>query len=161
LVATERAVDLPPARAVQLMVGRALSALYPDIDAPRGEVVLQVEGVARSGVFGPVSFEGRAGEILGFGGLVGSGRNATARVLFGVDQPTAGTIRIAGERVSLASPHDAMRAGVAYVSEDRIGQSLVMDFAILTNASLPVIGRATRVGLVRRTLELALVRPHL
>ena len=86
----------------------------------------------------------RAGEILGFGGLVGSGRTEIARVLFGVDQPTAGTILIDGGPVAFASAGDAMARGIAYVSEDRIGQSLVMDFSILANASLPVIDKADR-----------------
>jgi rhamnose transport system ATP-binding protein len=78
-----------------------------------------------------------------------------------VDQRTGGTICLAEKPVSLRSPADAMRAGIAYVSEDRIGQSLVMDFGILTNASLPIVGRATYLGLIQSGRELALVRPHL
>ena len=78
-----------------------------------------------------------------------------------MDQRTGGTICLGENPVSLRSPADAMRAGIAYVSEDRIGQSLIMDFGILTNASLPIIGRATYLGLVQSGRELALVRPHL
>jgi rhamnose transport system ATP-binding protein len=161
LVASTPIAQMPRSRAVQLMVGRPLSDMYPPLDAKIGQVILQVEELRRSGVFEKVSFTLRAGEILGFGGLVGSGRTEIARVLFGVDQPTSGTIRIRDQSVSLSSPADAMKAGIAYVSEDRIGQSLLMDFGILTNASLPVIDQATQLGLVQKRRELALVKPHL
>ena len=92
---------------------------------------------------------------------MGSGRTEIARVLFGIDQPSAGCIRLDGEDVRFADPAAAMRAGFAYLSEDRLGQSLVLDFSILANASLPVIGKATVAGLVVRRHERALVEPHL
>jgi rhamnose transport system ATP-binding protein len=161
LVAATPVDRMPWDRAVQLMVGRPLSDLYPPLDAKRGQQVLQVDGLTRSGVFEQISFTLEAGEILGFGGLVGSGRTEIARVLFGVDRSTSGTIRIANKPVSFRSPADAMKAGIAYVSEDRIGQSLIMDFGILANASLPVINQATSLGLVQSRKELDLVKPHL
>ena len=161
LVAVTPADQMPRNWAVQLMVGRPLSDMYPALDSAFGKAVLKVDGLTRSGTFREVSFILRAGEILGFGGLVGSGRTEIARVLFGVDRSTSGTIWIADAQVLPRSPADAMRAGIAYVSEDRIGQSLIMDFGILTNASLPVIDRATLLGLVRKQRELSLVKPHL
>jgi rhamnose transport system ATP-binding protein len=161
LVAITPVDRMPRDRAVQLMVGRPLSDLYPQLDSKRGQPVLEVCGLTRSGVFKEISFTLKAGEILGFGGLVGSGRTEIARVLFGVDQPSGGTMRIANRPVSFQSPADAMKAGIAYVSEDRIGQSLIMDFGILANASLPVINQATSLGLVRSRKELGLVKPHL
>ena len=82
-------------------------------------------------------------------------------MLFGIDQPSAGRIRLDGEEVSFADPAAAMRAGIVYVSEDRLGQSLVMEFSILANASLPVIGKTTLAGLVMRRREIAVVEPHL
>jgi rhamnose transport system ATP-binding protein len=161
LVAVTQTDQMPRNRAVQLMVGRSLSDMYPVLDSEFAGAILKVDGLTRAGAFQEVSFTLRAGEILGFGGLVGSGRTEIARVLFGVDQPTAGTISIANREVSFRSPADAMKAGIAYVSEDRMGQSLIMDFGILTNASLPVIEQATRLGLVQSQKELALVKPHL
>jgi ABC-type sugar transport system ATPase subunit/ribose/xylose/arabinose/galactoside ABC-type transport system permease subunit len=161
LVAVTPVDKMPRDRAVQLMVGRPLSDLYPQLDAKRGQPVLEVDGLTRAGVFREVSFTLEAGEILGFGGLVGSGRTEIARVLFGVDRPTGGTIRIANTPVSFRSPAEAMKAGIAYVSEDRIGQSLIMDFAILANASLPVISQATLLSLVQNRKELGLVKPQL
>ena len=161
VMATQPAGELDRDRAVQLMVGRKLSAVYPTWRADLGATVLEVEGLSRDGAFADVSFAVRAGEVLGLGGLVGSGRTEIARVLFGIDQPTAGRVKIAGLPVSFADPSAAMAAGVAYVSEDRLGQSLILDFPILANASLPVVGSATMAGLVMRRQELALVEPHL
>ena len=161
LVATAPIDEMPRDRAVRLMVGRSLSRMYPKRRARPGAVVLAATRLAREGAFAELSVQVPAGEILGFAGLVGSGRTEIARVLFGVDQPTAGTIALDGHAVTFASPRDAMAAGIAYVSEDRIGQSLVMDFSILANASLPVIDRATVAGLIRPARELGLVRGHL
>lgn len=153
--------EMPRDRAIQLMVGRPLADLYPKRSNTLGEVVLAVEGLSRGTIFENVSFAVRAGEILGFGGLVGSGRTEIARVLFGIDQPTAGRILLDGKPASFATPKDALKAGIAYVSEDRMGQSLVMDFAILANAVLAVVDRAAPFGFLERARELALVQPHL
>jgi rhamnose transport system ATP-binding protein len=147
--------------AVQMMVGRPLSAIYPQWRSSPGPVVLEAAGLSRGDAFADISFTVRAGEVVGLGGLVGSGRTEVARALFGIDRPTAGEISLAGEPATFSDPSDAVARGVAYVSEDRLGQSLVMDFPILTNASLPTIARATFAGLVRRRSELALVEPHL
>ncbi len=161
LIATAPMEELPRDRAVALMVGRSLGDMYPRRDAQPGNLVLEVAGLGLEGSFEGASFAVRAGEILGFAGLVGSGRTEIARVLFGVDKPTAGSLRLHGNEVAFESPSDAMAHGIAYVSEDRIGQSLVMDFSILSNASLPVIDRATEAGLIRPARELGLVSSHL
>ncbi len=161
LVATECAADLSRDRAIQLMVGRPLDGLYPRHHKKPGDVVLTVSNLGNGEAFQNVSFELRAGEILGFGGLVGSGRTEIARVLFGIDQPSSGAIGIDGKIVRFDSAKDAMDNGVAYVSEDRIGQSLVMDFAIRTNASLTVLDQVTRNGMVSSEKEIELAKPHL
>jgi rhamnose transport system ATP-binding protein len=161
LVAEDAVATMPRERAVRLMVGRPIADLYPARTGSPGEVVLEVEGLARTGAFEGVSFSVRAGEIVGFAGLVGSGRTEIARVLFGIDRPTAGRIRRGGEEVAFGSAGDAMAEGVAYLSEDRLGQSLIPDVAILANASLPMIDRATQAGLIRTERELGLVRGHL
>jgi rhamnose transport system ATP-binding protein len=161
LIATEPAASMTRDRAVQLMIGRALTTLYPDRPSTPGEVRLEVSGLSRGKTFQNVSFNVRAGEIVGLGGLVGSGRTEVARVLFGIDAADAGVMRLNGEVLQPASAAEAMRSGIAYVSEDRLGQSLVIDAAILFNASLAVANKATRGGLMSRLRELALVAPHL
>jgi rhamnose transport system ATP-binding protein len=161
LVAVTSVSEMPHHRAVQLMVGRPLSDIYPRPDSNLGQMVLSVQGLTRSGVFENISFTLKGGEILGFAGLVGSGRTEIARVLFGIDYATHGSIRIREQQAIFRSPADAMNAGIAYVSEDRIGQSLIMDFGIMTNASLPIIHRTTEFGIIQRRRELGLVKPHL
>ncbi|WP_158804066.1 ATP-binding cassette domain-containing protein [Acidisoma sp. L85] len=161
LIATEPAAAMTRDRAVSLMIGRTLSTLYPELNNTPGAVLLEVEGLSRGQTFRDMSFHVRAGEILGFGGLVGSGRTEIARVLFGIDKADSGVIRLSGHELHLRSAAEAMRHGIAYVSEDRLGQSLVMDTAILFNASLAVADKTTRGGLMSRVRELALVRPHL
>jgi ABC-type sugar transport system ATPase subunit/ribose/xylose/arabinose/galactoside ABC-type transport system permease subunit len=161
VIGTERVEDLPRDRAVQLMVGRAITSLYPSRHVEPGETLLQLKGLTRGEAFTNISFELRAGEIVGLGGLVGSGRTEVARVLFGIDQPTAGQILLGHTPTTHKSPRDAMRNGLAYVSEDRIGQSLVMDFSIVENASLTILDRIKRAGLVSRQKALDLVGPLL
>jgi rhamnose transport system ATP-binding protein len=161
LIGISATAELNRDEAVRMMIGRPLSAIYPRWRSTPGPSVLEVEDLAREGAFAGISFAVREGEVIGLGGLVGSGRTEVARVLFGIDQPTAGAVRLAREPVAFADPSAAMAAGVAYVSEDRLGQSLVMDFPILANASLPTIDRATFAGLVWRRSEQALVEPHL
>jgi ribose transport system ATP-binding protein/rhamnose transport system ATP-binding protein len=161
LIGVQPTTELDRDSAVQMMIGRSLDAIYPRRQTRPGKQILAVEGLSRGDAFTDVSFAVRSGEILGLGGLVGSGRTEIARVLFGIDQPSAGRIRLDGEEVSFADPAAAMTAGIVYVSEDRLGQSLVMEFSILANASLPVIGKTTLAGLVVRRREIAAVEPHL
>jgi rhamnose transport system ATP-binding protein len=160
-VATEPVAALSLERAVHLMVGRTLESLYPNRRAASGAEVLAITGLSRAGAFEDVSLTVHAGEIVGLGGLVGSGRTEVARVLFGIDRPTRGSIRLDGREVSFDQPSDAMAGGIAYVSEDRLGQSLVMDAGILFNATLPTIARATIAGLISSEKELSLVRTQL
>ena len=161
LIATEPAGQMARERAIQLMIGRPLRDLYPALPTEVGREVLSVQQLAREGTFADVSFSVRAGEIVGLGGLVGSGRTEIARVLFGIDRASAGTIRLEGLPVAPGSPSEALGHGIAYLSEDRMGQSLVMDFAILANATLPTIDQAAKAGLVDARRELALVRAPL
>jgi rhamnose transport system ATP-binding protein len=157
LVDTRSTSEVTQADAVRLMVGRPLSDLYPKSEAPLGDVVLSTDALASAAGIEGISLQVRAGEIVGMAGLVGSGRTELARVIFGIDRQTAGTVQLDGRTVRVRSASDALARGIAYVSEDRLGQSLVDDFSILDNATLPVVSRATRLRLVWRRLELALV----
>lgn len=147
LIGVKPKAELGRAAAISMMVGREVSDLYPQRRDTPGELVLETRGLTRAGAFSDIDLKLHAGEVVGLGGLVGSGRTEIARVLFGIDQPDAGQIRVDGEPVRFASARDAMAARIAYVSEDRMGQSLVMDFSILDNAVLPVLDKATRAGL--------------
>ena len=161
VVAESRTAEMTPAAAVQRMVGRELADLFPERRHAPGSQLLDVRGLTRAGEYADVSLRVCRGEILGLAGLVGSGRTEIARTLFGITRPDAGTITLDGVPLTLRSAADALDAGVAYVSEDRRGQSLVMDFGVLANATLPTIERARRRGLVRRDAELNLVHQAL
>ena len=139
-VVTTATRDLTTADLVRHMVGRAVS-LFPKVDAPAGDVLLEVEGLSRGGEFRDITFSVRAGEIVGFAGLVGAGRTEIARVLFGIDQRDSGVIRVAGNAVTFSNPSAAMNAGIAYLPEDRHQEGLVLDFSIAENVTLPILPR--------------------
>ena len=92
-----RTSDLTTADLVRYMVGREVS-LFPKVETPVGEVLLEVRGLTRLGAFEDVSFSVRGGEIVGFAGLVGAGRSEVARVLFGIDRRDSGEVILAGSR---------------------------------------------------------------
>ena len=158
-VVTTATASLRTADLVRHMVGRAVS-LFPKVETPLGNILLEVEGLTRTGVFRDVSFSVRAGEIVGFAGLVGAGRTEVARVLFGIDQPDAGEIRLGGAPVTFASPSAAMHAGIAYLPEDRHQEGLVLDFTIAQNVSLPILARLFPRLLVRGATERAVAREY-
>ena len=139
-VITAATSELTTGDLVRHMVGRAVS-LFPKVESPIGEVLLEVRHLTRSETFNDVSFSVRAGEIVGMAGLVGAGRTEVARVLFGVDRPEKGEILLGGKPVTFDSPSAAMRAGIAYVPEDRHQDGLVLDFSIASNVTLPILPR--------------------
>ncbi len=118
---------------VRMMVGRDVNELFPKVEAPIGEPVLQVRGLTSPGRFADINFEVRAGEILALAGLVGAGRSEVARAVFGVDSYTEGEVLLDGKRLSMGKPAEAMKAGIGFVPEDRRAQGLVLDAAIATN----------------------------
>jgi rhamnose transport system ATP-binding protein len=139
-VVTAPTSSLTTADLVRYMVGRAVT-LFPKVESPVGDVLLEVEGLGRGEAFRDVSFTVRAGEIVGMAGLVGAGRTEIARVLFGVDKADTGQVRLSGEPVTFHSASDALRAGIAYVPEDRHQDGLVLDFSIAENVTLPILPR--------------------
>ena len=151
-VITAETSALTTADVVRYMVGRTVS-LFPKVDNPIGDIILEVRGLRRRGVFRDIGFNVRAGEIVGFAGLVGAGRTEVARVLFGIDQRDAGEIILDGKPVSFASPSEAMDAGVAYLPEDRHLEGLVLDFPIAHNVTLPILPRLFRRLLTRGSTE--------
>ncbi len=134
------------ARLIAMMVGRPIENLYPKRPAQPGEVVLEVEGLARRGVIEDISFCIRAGEVVGLAGLVGSGRTEVARAIFGADRLDSGIIRLNGRPVRIRSPQDARRLGIGYVPEDRKVQGLVLGMTVRDNAALTVLRQLARGG---------------
>lgn len=126
---------------VSLMVGRSLeNKMFPEHRPVGGDVLLEVRGLT-NGINRNVSFELRRGEILGFAGLVGAGRTEMARSLFGLDPMCSGEILIDGKPVTIRSPQEAIRNGVALVPEDRKNQGLILLNTIGFNLTLPVLDK--------------------
>lgn len=122
---------------VSRMVGRSLDEKFPErTSAPTNEILFSVNGLTRSGVFRDIGFELRRGEILGFAGLMGAGRTEVARAIFGADPVDAGSIRLGGQALTITSPRDAIRHGIAYLSEDRKSHGLAVKMSVVQNLTL-------------------------
>ncbi|TNB49570.1 ATP-binding cassette domain-containing protein [Martelella lutilitoris] len=161
LVRTADASELSRQQAINLMAGRELQASFPQRKHDLGPEILSVENLGVDAEFEDISLSVRAGEIMGIGGLVGSGRTEFATTIFGVKHPSRGSIRIDGKTVDIRSPQQAMKHGIAYVSEDRHAKSLIMDFPIRVNASLTVLQNCTHHGLLRPAREVNYVKEYL
>ncbi|WP_327428867.1 sugar ABC transporter ATP-binding protein [Streptomyces sp. NBC_01236] len=137
---------------VRLMVGRSIEQQYPRErahgDDGSGSALLTVEGLTRDGVFHDVSFEVRAGEVVGIAGLVGAGRTEVVRAVFGADPYDKGAVKVAGAELRRHDVNAAMEAGIGLVPEDRKGQGLVLDASVEENLGLVTLRAATRGGLV-------------
>ena len=147
-VATEMVADLTVDDMIRRMVGRDLSALFPKQEVIPGDVLLEVEGLSREGVFADITFSVRSGEIVALAGLVGAGRSEVMQAIFGVDPYDAGAVKVRGKRLKPGSPRAAMAAGLALVPEDRRQQGLVMDLSIERNVTLPRARKLARLGLL-------------
>jgi ribose transport system ATP-binding protein len=141
----------PEDELVRLMVGRSIEQQYPrerPEAAQEAPVLLSVEGLTRDGVFHDISFQVRAGEVVGIAGLVGAGRTEVVRAVFGADPYDQGTVKVAGEPVRRHDVGAAMAAGIGLVPEDRKGQGLVLDASVAENLGLVTLRSASRGGLV-------------
>ena len=119
--------DTEPGELVRLMVGRSIEQQYPRHRAGAGKPLLRVEGLTRAGAFEDVSFEVRAGEVVGLAGLMGAGRTEVLRAVFGADGYDRGRVSVDGRAVRSGDVLAAMSAGVGLVPEDRKGQGLLLD----------------------------------
>lgn len=140
----------------QLMIGRALDLSRSKVDHTLGDVALEVRGLSCGNLFKDVSFDVRRGEVLGFYGLVGAGRTEIAETLFGLRNPSSGTILLDGEEVKISSPADAITKGISLVPEDRKGQGLVLGMNCRDNLTLPQVGDLTAGPFVAEGAEIAI-----
>jgi ribose transport system ATP-binding protein len=154
--ATGIPASTPTDELVTLMVGRKVEQLYPERPAGGGEVLLAVRGARALPMVRGVSLEVRAGEILGIGGLVGSGRSELLRLIAGIDVPDEGEVVVDGRALPPGRPGRAIEAGLGLAPEDRKSQGLLLDWDLAKNVSLPSLRRLGRALLdVRRERTLA------
>lgn len=145
---------------VGLMVGRELEGGFQREETTRDEVVLEVENLS-SRWHDNISFTIRAGEIVGFAGLVGAGRTELAKVLFGEYEKTGGVVRIAGKETRIKSPSDAIAANIGFAPEDRKGEGLILVRSVLENASMAVYSALSRFGILRNKQMVEAVTPFI
>jgi ribose transport system ATP-binding protein len=148
---------------VSLMVGRTLDDKFPPrTRRPAPETLLEVRGLQRKGVYGPVDFELRRGEILGFAGLIGAGRTEVARGVFGADPVDGGRISLHGRDIRIRTPIDAIRHGIAYLSEDRKAHGLAVKMTVAQNITLANMGAvANGRGFIRFDAETLAARRYI
>ena len=137
------------------MLGRTMGLDFPDKTPPPADapVVLSVRNLSRPPHVNDVSFEVRAGEIVGLAGLIGSGRSEVARAIFAADQAASGTVEVAGVPLRARSPRQAIGHGVVMLPEDRKGQGLLMLRSLVENVTLPHLGDVSTAGLMEPRTE--------
>ncbi|WP_283193346.1 sugar ABC transporter ATP-binding protein [Rhizobium sp. AN80A] len=135
-------------RVTELMTGRNFDSSVIAADHDDASVVLSVRGLTRAGEFENVTFDLRRGETLGITGLLGAGRTELALTIFGMHRPQAGEISIEGKRVSFGSNRDAIRAGVAYLSEDRLSLGLNQPQSIADNLVMASLDKLMSGGMI-------------
>ena len=128
------------------MVGRSLDDLFPKQVSAKGEEFLRVEHLNSVGVLKDVSFQAYGGQVLGFAGLVGAGRTETMRAIFGADEIDSGDVYIKGKKVNVKQPRDAIHNKVAFLTEDRKGEGLILDASVNNNLFLATIDKDTNYG---------------
>jgi ABC-type sugar transport system ATPase subunit len=143
-----RGPELTEKTLVRMMVGRGLDDLTNLPATPPGEPLLEVSGFTREGAFRDINFQVRRGEIVGMAGMVGAGRTEVARCIVGADPLNAGKISIRGKEIAIRSPADAVKAGIAFLTEDRKHQGLALRMSLSKNVTLA--STPSRLGFIDR-----------
>lgn len=152
-IATWNTKDVTHDMVVKAMVGRELKEQYPKREVEIGETILEVKNLTQKGNFEDISFKLHRGEILGLVGLVGAGRTETMQALFGMTKPESGEIYLKGQKVNFHKPADAIRSGIAYVTEDRKDEGLVLPMSISQNITLPSLKELSSRLFIKKTDE--------
>ena len=138
------------------MIGRNIENYYNKVPAKQGDVVLEVEHLSKQGWFDDISFTVRAGEVLGFYGLVGAGRSEIVETVFGARKADGGVIKICGNETKIHSPIDAIRAGIALVPEDRKKTGLVLRMDVRSNQMMVKMRETNKWGIINDKAEIAI-----
>ncbi|HET9596766.1 MAG TPA: sugar ABC transporter ATP-binding protein [Anaeromyxobacteraceae bacterium] len=141
---------------VRLMIGRDLKDVYPKREPKLGDVLLEVKNLRRTKLVHDVSFQVRAGEIVGFAGITGSGRTEVVRAIFGADAHSA-EMRVLGQPYRARHPTEAIRRGIALVNEDRKAHGLFLKLNVTVNTTISALKRLCQLGVIRRASERELV----
>ena len=143
---------------IRHMAGRELKEIFPPRQAQAGEVRLRVRGLSRPPVFNSISFEARAGEVVGIAGLAGAGRTEVVEAIFGTQPAVSGTIELNGEELAMAHPSQSVRRGLGLLTEDRKRTGLCLNLPLSTNITLANAGALLRRGRLDARRELKVTR---
>ncbi|HEY2083371.1 MAG TPA: sugar ABC transporter ATP-binding protein [Verrucomicrobiae bacterium] len=147
-IETHPANELGHDSLVKLMVGRKIRELFPPVSSTKGEVGFEVQGLTARGLFENISFKVRKGEVFGIAGLMGAGRTDVMETIFGLRRADAGCVKINGSEVRLRSPADAIRHGLALITEDRQMKGLNLKASVRDNITLASLKNFSRFGQV-------------
>ncbi|WP_322008867.1 sugar ABC transporter ATP-binding protein [Paraburkholderia sp. J12] len=167
LVRVDAMANLTPERIVALMVGRELGEQIDLGERRIGAPLLKVDGLGRASAVRDVSFEVRAGEIFGISGLIGAGRTELMRLIYGADPKDRGSVALAPQPgaapvpVKIDAPTDAVRLGIALITEDRKGEGLLLPQPVAANVTLGNVGAVSRYGVIDAGRENALAREQI
>ena len=147
-VDTKYIKDITMDDVVQMMIGREIGERYPKRDVTIGEEVLRVEGLSHQKMFRDVNFSVRAGEVLGVSGLMGAGRTEIMQAIFGNLPTTNGKVYIDGKEVSIRNPREAIAAGIAFITEDRKTEGLLLEKSIAENIEIANLKKVSKKGVL-------------
>lgn len=156
-IGTKKIAETDMNDVVKMMIGREIGERYPLRDVELGDVVFEVKNLASPGVFQDVSFQVRAGEVLGVSGLMGAGRTEIMQAVFGNLPVSAGSIYLNGKEIHNKTPEQAMKNGIGFITEDRKVEGLMLEESIMKNISIANLGRLSHGGVMQKKTEQDLV----
>ncbi|MDO4651083.1 MAG: sugar ABC transporter ATP-binding protein [Eubacteriales bacterium] len=158
-IATMNTADTDKQELIKLMVGRELNETYPTRKDEPGETIMKLNNVSGNGVK-DISFEVKRGEILGLGGLVGAGRTELAQLIFGSEHMTSGEIIYKGKPLEIKNCEQAIKAGISMIPEDRKRHGVILDMTIKENATMPVLKRISRRGVLSEQKQIEVTETY-
>lgn len=153
VIDTKKIADVDENELVRMMVGREVESTFPARTTPIGEEILRVKNLKRRGEEPVVEFSLRQGEILGFSGLVGAGRTEIMRGLYAADYVDSAEVYIKGQKVNIRNPKDAKDAGIAFLTEDRKDEGLILSFPIKFNVEMTNLKSVLSKGFINKKKE--------
>lgn len=159
-VGQENVSDVNEDKMIEMMVGRKLTDQFPKLEVEKKDVILEVKNLKNQYVH-DVSFSVKGGEILGISGLMGAGRTELAKTIYGYYKKQSGQIYIKGNKVENKSPKDGLKNGIAYVSEDRKGDGLILGLSVKENMSISSLDRVSSPFRVNKQKELDEVKDYI
>jgi ABC-type branched-subunit amino acid transport system ATPase component len=160
-VCTEKIVDINLKTLIKQMIGKEVSEKRVDTSSESSGILLEVINFQLEGVLNDINFALKKGEILGIAGLVGSGRSELARAIFGDLRIDSGELKVLGKLVKIHNCHQAIKAGIAFVPEDRKTEGVIAGFSLRNNISMPILQRLRKFGLIFMNIESTIASKYL